>query len=138
MTGILMWRPIDDLADLLRRGALLLLYFLSIAVFYSPQWVLWLAPLLLPLAARSRGLLVLFVGLDLASYGVIPCWALLRAILQQQHLTISDGDAVLHGLEIALVYARFVIVGLTVFVLIRTLPRTPAQTSVAFPAARAA
>jgi hypothetical protein len=64
----LVWRRPPDLASLLRRCALLLIVFVSLAVFYSPQWLLWLAPFLLPLARRHIALACLLVGLDLVSY----------------------------------------------------------------------
>ncbi len=60
-------RP-GDLASLLRRGAVVLIVFVSLAVFYSPQWVLWLVPLLVPLTRRSLLLTALVVALDLVSY----------------------------------------------------------------------
>lgn len=66
--ALLAWRPVPDLASLLRRGALVLLVFVTVPVFWSPQWILWLAPLLLPLAVRQRGLVWLIVALDLVNY----------------------------------------------------------------------
>ncbi|HZY86644.1 MAG TPA: hypothetical protein VFE78_17550, partial [Gemmataceae bacterium] len=61
-------RPVPDMASLLRRGAVLLIVFVTLPVFYSPQWVLWLMPLLLPLGRRQFGLLVLVVALDVVTY----------------------------------------------------------------------
>ena len=66
--GLMLWRPISDLPDLLRRGAVVVIAFISLSVFYSPQWVLWLTPLLLPLAGRDRRLLMLLVALDLLTW----------------------------------------------------------------------
>ena len=84
---VLRARP-TDLADLLRRGALVLLVFVALQVFYSPQWILWLAPLLIPLAARRRQLVPLLVTLDLISYLSLvsvlpdaPLWPILRQFL---------------------------------------------------------
>jgi hypothetical protein len=65
-------RPLPDLPSLLRRAALALIVFVTLPVFYSPQWVLWLMPLLLPLGRRQRGLLWLVVALDLVTYVTWP------------------------------------------------------------------
>jgi hypothetical protein len=61
-----------DLASLLRRGALVVLVFVALQVFYSPQWILWLAPMLIPLARRSRWLAGLIVALDLVNFLTFP------------------------------------------------------------------
>jgi hypothetical protein len=61
-------RPVPDLASLLRRAAVVLIVFVSLAVFYSPQWVVWLLPLLLPLGRRQPALVWLAVALDLVTY----------------------------------------------------------------------
>jgi hypothetical protein len=71
-TAALLWKPIPDLASLLRRGALLLLVFVSVSVFYSPQWVIWFAPLLFPLARTERRLGLSFVTFDLITYLTFP------------------------------------------------------------------
>lgn len=65
---LLLRRPMPDLSSLLRRGALMLLVFVAVPVFWSPQWILWLAPLLLPLAARSPRLIGWIIALDLVNY----------------------------------------------------------------------
>jgi hypothetical protein len=64
----LLVRPVPDLGSLLRRGAIMLIVFVTLPVFYSPQWVLWLMPLLLPLARRRPRLVGLVVALDLVTY----------------------------------------------------------------------
>jgi hypothetical protein len=46
--------------------------FAGLSVFSSPQWLLWFLPLLVPLAARSRSVLILVVALDLVTYLVFP------------------------------------------------------------------
>jgi hypothetical protein len=66
--GLLSFIPINDLETLLKRGAVVLLVFLWVSVFYSPQWVLWLMPLLLPLTGRLPGLVWLIVFFDLLSF----------------------------------------------------------------------
>jgi hypothetical protein len=60
-------RP-PDLASVLRRGTVAVIVFTALSVFYSPQWVLWFSPLLVPLARRSRLLTVLVASLDLVTY----------------------------------------------------------------------
>jgi hypothetical protein len=69
---ILLWSRPVDLADVICRGAIVLILFVGLAVFYSPQWVIWFTPLLIPLAGRQRLLLVLAVVLDLATYVTFP------------------------------------------------------------------
>jgi hypothetical protein len=70
----LLWRRPPDLAGVLRRCAVVLIVFTSLSVFYSPQWILWLVPLLVPLAARQRGLGWLIVALDVATFFTFPVW----------------------------------------------------------------
>ncbi len=66
--------PIPDMRSLLRRSAIVLFVFVSMAVFYSPQWILWFAPLLLPLLARERKFGKWIVGLDAVTYLTFPVW----------------------------------------------------------------
>jgi hypothetical protein len=61
-----------DLASVLRRCALVLILFVSLAVFWSPQWILWFLPLTIPLARRDRWLLVPAVALDVVNYVSFP------------------------------------------------------------------
>jgi hypothetical protein len=73
LTGLaVFWRRPADLAGLLRRGAIVLIVFVSLQVFWSPQWVLWLAPLLVPLARMHGSVLALTVALDLVGYVSFP------------------------------------------------------------------
>lgn len=71
-TALLLCGRIDSMNTLLRRGAIVLIVFVSVPVFYSPQWVLWLLPLLVPLAQRQRWLLLPMVALDLITYLSFP------------------------------------------------------------------
>jgi hypothetical protein len=64
----LCWSRPPGLASVLRRGALALMAFTSLSVFYSPQWVLWFSPLLVPLAGKGRLLAALVAGLDVVTY----------------------------------------------------------------------
>jgi hypothetical protein len=68
----LVWMRPGSLVSVLRRGAVMLLVFLALQVFYSPQWVLWLTPLLVPLATTSRVILWLTVLLDLVTFLSFP------------------------------------------------------------------
>jgi hypothetical protein len=116
---LLLRRRPDDLPGLLCRGAVLLIVFVALPVFYSPQWVLWLVPLLAPLARRQRPVLGLAVALDLVTYLTfpvvmeldtddIPFLGILRAPLKVAY----------EPLLAALVYARFAILAGLVLVLL--------------------
>jgi hypothetical protein len=109
VTAALLWTPIPDLVSLLRRGSIFLLYFLSTAGYYSPQWILWLTPLLLPLAPRLRGLMWLILGLDLVSYGVFPGYFALKGAFNQGIVSTDRAGAYLQLAEGVLVYSRFVV-----------------------------
>ena len=66
------------MAALLRASSIVLIAFAGVQVFYSPQWLLWLSPLLLPLAAVDRRILWLYVALDLVNYlsfTALPWWS---------------------------------------------------------------
>jgi hypothetical protein len=82
-----------ELPSLVRRSAIALVVFVTLPVFYSPQWIVWLFPFLLPLTRQQRGLAVLVVALDLVTFATFPGdW----------------GGAVLWE---ARVYARFAVLG---------------------------
>jgi hypothetical protein len=118
MLLLLVRRRPADLSGLLRRGALLLIVFVTLPVFYSPQWILWLVPLLAPLARRSWPVLVLAVALDLITYltfpGVMglkdesPYLGSFRAPLDEWHDWLLS----------ALTYARFTALGLLALALL--------------------
>lgn len=61
-----------DMGTLLRRCAIVLIVFASLQMFFSPQWLLWFVPLLVPLARRSWLLLGLVVAFDLLTYVSFP------------------------------------------------------------------
>jgi hypothetical protein len=46
--------------------------FVNLAVFWSPQWIVWFLPLIVPLARRRWEYLVPAVGLDLLNYYTFP------------------------------------------------------------------
>jgi hypothetical protein len=85
--------------SLLRRGAIVLLVFLALAVFYSPQWIIWLSPLLIPLARRDWKLVALIIALDLLTFTTFP-------------LVMGTQTPEAHWLWGPLVYVRFAILGL--------------------------
>jgi hypothetical protein len=68
---LVLTRP-PTLASVLRRCSALLIVFISLAVFWSPQWVIWFLPLVVPLAARHRWLIPVCVALDLINYFQFP------------------------------------------------------------------
>jgi hypothetical protein len=74
VTAALLLEPITSIASILRRSAMVLVVFVSLAVFYSPQWILWFAPLLLPLVAQSRRLGWTIGALDAVTYMTFPIW----------------------------------------------------------------
>ena len=61
-----------DLAGVLRRCAIVLMVFVSLAVFWSPQWVVWFVPLLAPLAGGRRWVGLTAAALDLVNYLTFP------------------------------------------------------------------
>jgi hypothetical protein len=69
---VLFWNRADDMASLLRRCALILIPFVMLPVFYSPQWLLWFSPLLVPLAGLQPSVRWLAVVLDLMTYLSFP------------------------------------------------------------------
>jgi hypothetical protein len=69
---LMAWTRPPDLASLLRRTLLLLIVFVSLQVFYSPQWILWLTPLWVPLARSHRLIAACAIALDLVTYLTFP------------------------------------------------------------------
>jgi hypothetical protein len=112
MILLLATRP-PDLASVLRRGAVAVIVFANLSVFYSPQWILWFSPLLVPLAGRHWSVLLLVVALDLVTYLTFPVvmlesyasWPLLADFY---HETLRGAWA---ELSTGLVLARFAILG---------------------------
>ncbi len=74
IAGLCRTRP-PDLASLLRRAAVVLIVFIGLSVTFSPQWILWLAPLCLPLARGNWLLTGLIFALDLATYFTFPVYS---------------------------------------------------------------
>jgi hypothetical protein len=72
LLAVLSYHRPASLDGLLRRGAIVLIVFVAIQIFYSPQWILWFTPFLVPLAARQRSVLVLAALLDLVTFLTFP------------------------------------------------------------------
>jgi hypothetical protein len=72
--GLLSLGRVPDLESLVRRSAVVLVVFMVLQVFYSPQWYLWLLPLLLPLTRLQRGLVPLVIALDVVAFLSFPLW----------------------------------------------------------------
>jgi len=64
-------RP-PTIESLLRRSAIAVLIFTATQVFYSPQWWIWIAVLLIPLVRTHRWLLLLVVASDLLTHALFP------------------------------------------------------------------
>ena len=118
ITAIMIAHPITSLASLLRRSCLVLLVFVTLAVFYSPQWVLWFAPLMLPLLRHNRRLAFGWAGLDIVTYLTFPVWFWVLP-----HVGFRGIDPVLNEVlgaipGMALRVARFLIIGTLAFQLV--------------------
>jgi hypothetical protein len=68
---VLLSRP-RTMEDVLRSSAAVLIVLVSLQTFYSPQWILWLAPLLLPLGGRHWIFAAGYAVLDLVTYLTFP------------------------------------------------------------------
>jgi hypothetical protein len=69
---ILLLSPLREIDQLLRRGAIVLITFTSLQVFWSPQWLLWLHPLLLPLVSGQPIVGWLLAVLDITMFVSFP------------------------------------------------------------------
>ena len=65
------FRP-QNVTSLLRRCAIAVMVFISFQTFYSPQWWLWVAVLLIPLVRTNRWILPIYVVLDLITHAAYP------------------------------------------------------------------
>jgi len=109
--AVMVWLPIPNMASLLRRAVLVLLVFVTLAVFYSPQWVLWFAPILFPLLPQSRRLGWSWVALDLITYLTFPVWFWVLPHMGLQSVDSETADFLLHFLGTFLRVARFLVCG---------------------------
>jgi hypothetical protein len=67
-----LWSRPRRMDDLLRCSAAVLIALVSVQAFYSPQWILWLAPLLLPLGQRHAIFAAGYALLDVITYLTFP------------------------------------------------------------------
>jgi hypothetical protein len=90
----LAWRPIPDLATLVRRAGVLVVVFVLLQNVFSPQWVIWFWPFVPPLLGRVPGLAALIIVLDLATIAIwpyCPSWTLALDVLQLTRLLTMLG-----------------------------------------------
>jgi hypothetical protein len=120
VTGLMILQPITSLASLLRRGCLVLLVFVTFAVFYSPQWVLWFAPLMLPLLRNNRRLAFGWAALDIVTYLTFPVWfwVLPHVGFRGIDPTVNALIGAIPGMSLRV--ARFLIIGTLAFELVVT------------------
>ncbi|MBL8799325.1 MAG: hypothetical protein JNM56_35900 [Planctomycetia bacterium] len=118
---LLVWRRPHDLADLLGRSAVVLVVFVALQVFYSPQWILWLTPLLAPLCRNRPAVLGLTVALDLLTFTSFP--------LIYDLPGLSGEAAVRDVLRVVLVWGRVLLLTLLAGVLLWRISAKPPATS---------
>ncbi len=130
--SLLSWRRAENLAGLLRRAAMVLIVFVALQVFYSPQWILWFSPLLVPLSCIHRRVGQLTVALDLVTFLTFPCaydlpesqaeqviGALLIFARMQSFLPFVHAVGAQRVIQALLIFARFAVLALLVAVLWR-------------------
>lgn len=104
VAALLVYRPVTNPISLLRRAAVVLIVFISLQVFFSPQWIVWLAPLLFPLASRNKTLLRWVILLDVAMYISFPVVYDQVGLAGRGHLLDMGLTYIRFGMEMALVY----------------------------------
>jgi hypothetical protein len=110
--GLMLIKPMPRFSDVLRRGTVVLVAFIAVSVFYSPQWLVWLMPLLLPLTGTNRRLIALIVALDLLTWGQWPLACNLARIFDMDDY---PRDVVLT----LLAWPRFAVLGMIVWSVFR-------------------
>jgi hypothetical protein len=68
----LCWTRPADVGAVLRRGVVAVVVFVTVQVFYSPQWLVWFLPLLVPLARTNLRIFYLAVALDVVTFLGFP------------------------------------------------------------------
>jgi len=104
--------PVADLAGVLRRSAMILMVFVGLAVFYSPQWIVWFIPLLGPLIRRHRWLGCWHGLLDAVNYITFPMWFFVLPELAVAWVGESSAGPFMMTLGNVLRYVRFGVCGL--------------------------
>jgi hypothetical protein len=67
-----LWSRPRRMDDVVRSSAAVLIVLVSVQAFYSPQWILWLAPLFLPLGQRQLIFAAGYGLLDVITYLTFP------------------------------------------------------------------
>jgi hypothetical protein len=111
--------PIADLDALLRRSVVVLLVFISLAVFYSPQWIVWLIPFLAPLLREDSWLRASAITFDLVNYMTFPIWFwILPTLGTSLGFAEKELEPVLIQIGGTLRFVRFLVIGLMIWRLI--------------------
>jgi hypothetical protein len=110
LLAVLLWLGPHSWADLLRSCAMVLVLFASLQVFYSPQWLVWLSPFLVPLASTDRALCRAAVAFDVVTYFSFPVVYDLPALPENQTR---------QALATVCILARFAILALLMIMLAR-------------------
>jgi hypothetical protein len=115
------WRRPGGLASVVRRGAVVVILFANLSVFYSPQWIIWFSPLLLPLVRLHRRLAWGVIALDLVTYLTYPVYSSLSLAPHRVAWLVGEGhaEAVLYAVRVALIYARFAALAFLLWTLLR-------------------
>ena len=94
------YRRPETVVEVLRRCGLILIAFVAMAVFWSPQWMLWFLPILVPLAARSRPVAYATIAVDLVTYCSFPVmfWELWNLLLKDEAEWIAAGLTYARGI----------------------------------------
>lgn len=108
--GVLLLRPPSSLIGLLRRGAMVLIVFLSLQLFYSPQWIIWLIPLLVPLVGVQRFVGPLLIGLDAITYLTFP-------VVYDRIGPLGTNDQLHHWMVVGGICARGAVLAILIVVL---------------------
>ncbi len=127
MLALVVRRP-PNLESVLRRGAIALIVFAALSVFFSPQWILWFSPLLVPLAGRRWSVLLLVAGLDVTTYLTVP--VAMDASYKDWNLTEATQATLDHlwpVLSAIVNTTRTVLLGLIVVILAWAELRRPAE-----------
>jgi len=100
--------PIRDMHSLLRRCAIILIVFVSLAVFYSPQWILWLGGLVAPLLGRNPRVAYTLIVFDAITYLTFPFWFFVNGpLIVSVFGNFNEFDKVAYYQLQVLLYCRF-------------------------------
>lgn len=96
--------------SVLRRAGVVLLTFVVLAVFWSPQWIVWFLPILIPLARTRRWPVAAAVALDVSNYVSFPVmfWIWWPSLPENAAIGLAEGLVYVRAAAWAGVLARFV------------------------------